>query len=77
MLQLTVICFTYGLMFRSPQGAAAPAPPSAPAGGCPPPPPPGPPPPMESSGAGGEDGSTQRNALFDSINKGFDITKGR
>ncbi|XP_072227309.1 adenylyl cyclase-associated protein 1 [Leuresthes tenuis] len=51
---------------------------AAPAGGCPPPPPPGPPPPpMDLSGSGGgDDGSDTRNALFASINKGSDITKG-
>ncbi|KAM3595630.1 uncharacterized protein V6R79_000317 [Siganus canaliculatus] len=58
--------------------ASASAPPPAPAGGCPPPPPPGPPPPSfdtsESSGGGG--GDANRNALFASLNKGSDITKG-
>uniref|UniRef100_A0A3Q1HP30 Adenylyl cyclase-associated protein n=1 Tax=Anabas testudineus TaxID=64144 RepID=A0A3Q1HP30_ANATE len=55
-------------------------PPSAPAGGCPPPPPPGPPPPpVDLSGpssGGGDSGADNRNALFASINKGADITKG-
>ncbi|KAM4630020.1 adenylyl cyclase-associated protein 1 isoform 2-T2 [Polymixia lowei] len=52
--------------------------PGAPAGGCPPPPPPGPPPPvMDLSGSsGGNSGPDERNALFASINKGGDITKG-
>lgn len=67
-------------MFCQPQGpiaSASAAPPSAPAGGCPPPPPPGPPPPpMDVSGGGGDSGADSRNALFASLNKGADITKG-
>ncbi|XP_018560726.1 LOW QUALITY PROTEIN: adenylyl cyclase-associated protein 1 [Lates calcarifer] len=63
-----------------PIASASAAPPSAPAGGCPPPPPPGPPPPpMDLSGpsGGGDDsGADARNALFASLNKGSDITKG-
>ncbi|XP_035537805.1 adenylyl cyclase-associated protein 1 [Morone saxatilis] len=61
-----------------PIASASAAPPSAPAGGCPPPPPPGPPPPpMDISGSsGGDGGPDERNALFASINKGADITKG-
>lgn len=63
-----------------PMASASAAPPSAPAGGCPPPPPPGPPPPpmdlSGSSGGGGDSGPDERNALFASINKGADITKG-
>ncbi|XP_040908843.1 adenylyl cyclase-associated protein 1 [Toxotes jaculatrix] len=63
-----------------PIASAAAAPPSALAGGCPPPPPPGPPPPpMDLSGPSGGDvssGADNRNALFASINKGSDITKG-
>ncbi|KAE8281807.1 Adenylyl cyclase-associated protein 1 [Larimichthys crocea] len=60
-----------------PVATASAAPPSAPAGG-PPPPPPGPPPPSLdiSSGGSGGGGSDNRNALFASINKGSDITKG-
>uniref|UniRef100_A0A3B3BIJ8 CAP, adenylate cyclase-associated protein 1 (yeast) n=1 Tax=Oryzias melastigma TaxID=30732 RepID=A0A3B3BIJ8_ORYME len=61
-----------------PVASASAAPPRAPpAGGCPPPPPGPPPPPAdlsESSGGGG--GGDSRNALFASINKGADITKG-
>uniref|UniRef100_A0A667ZTV0 Adenylyl cyclase-associated protein n=1 Tax=Myripristis murdjan TaxID=586833 RepID=A0A667ZTV0_9TELE len=51
----------------------------APVGGCPPPPPPGPPPPpmdFSSGGGGDSDAGASRNALFASINKGSDITKG-
>ncbi|KAM7384565.1 hypothetical protein PAMA_011770 [Pampus argenteus] len=61
-----------------PVASASAAAPSAPAGGCPPPPPPGPPPPMEVSApsGGGSSGAGERNALFASINKGSDITKG-
>ncbi|KAM9340319.1 adenylyl cyclase-associated protein 1 isoform 1-T2 [Symphorus nematophorus] len=62
-----------------PVAAASAAAPPPPAGGCPPPPPPGPPPPSMdisgSSGGGGGDADT-RNALFASINKGSNITKG-
>ncbi|XP_028278343.1 adenylyl cyclase-associated protein 1 [Parambassis ranga] len=57
--------------------SASAAPPSAPAGGAPPPPPPGPPPPaLDLSGPGGDSGADNRNALFASINKGSDITRG-
>ncbi|KAM7373454.1 hypothetical protein PAMP_008302 [Pampus punctatissimus] len=61
-----------------PVASASAAAPSAPAGGCPPPPPPGPPPPMEVSApsGGGSSGPGERSALFASINKGSDITKG-
>ncbi|XP_041810608.1 adenylyl cyclase-associated protein 1 [Chelmon rostratus] len=62
-----------------PVASASAAPPPAPAGGCPPPPPPGPPPPpVDLSGPddGGSGGAANRNALFASINKGADITKG-
>lgn len=62
-----------------PVASASAAPPSAPAGGCPPPPPPGPPPPMDlsaPSGGGGDSAADNRNALFASINKGSDITRG-
>uniref|UniRef100_A0A673J5E3 Adenylyl cyclase-associated protein 1-like n=1 Tax=Sinocyclocheilus rhinocerous TaxID=307959 RepID=A0A673J5E3_9TELE len=46
--------------------------------GAPAPPPPGPPPPPMDLGksSGGDSGATNRNALFASINKGADITKG-
>lgn len=77
-----MIIYSYSfLIFYPPQGpvaTASAAPPSAPAGG-PPPPPPGPPPPSLdiSSGGSGGGGSDNRNALFASINKGSDITKGR
>ncbi|CAJ1083166.1 adenylyl cyclase-associated protein 1 [Xyrichtys novacula] len=60
-----------------PMASASAAPPAP--GGCPPPPPPGPPPPpmdISSSGGGGDSGPDCRNALFASINKGSDITKG-
>ncbi|KAK2830622.1 hypothetical protein Q5P01_018553 [Channa striata] len=59
--------------------SASAAAPSAPAGGCPPPPPPGPPPPsvdLSGPSGGGDAGDGNRNALFASINKGSDITKG-
>ncbi|XP_077362735.1 adenylyl cyclase-associated protein 1 isoform X2 [Festucalex cinctus] len=61
--------------------SASAAPASSKPGGCapPPPPPPGPPPPPVdlggSTGHGDSDG-IDRNALFESINKGSDITKG-
>ncbi|XP_049607237.1 adenylyl cyclase-associated protein 1 [Syngnathus scovelli] len=44
----------------------------------PPPPPPGPPPPlsMDSSSGHGDSDPVNRNALFESINRGADITKG-
>uniref|UniRef100_A0A672L9F9 C-CAP/cofactor C-like domain-containing protein n=1 Tax=Sinocyclocheilus grahami TaxID=75366 RepID=A0A672L9F9_SINGR len=47
-------------------------------GGAPAPPPPGPPPPPMDLGksSGGDSGATNHNALFASINKGADITKG-
>ncbi|CAF92650.1 unnamed protein product, partial [Tetraodon nigroviridis] len=57
--------------------ASASAAPPAPAGGCPPPPPPGPPPPMDVGEASDGGAADNRNALFASINKGADITKGR
>uniref|UniRef100_A0A671LHF5 Adenylyl cyclase-associated protein n=1 Tax=Sinocyclocheilus anshuiensis TaxID=1608454 RepID=A0A671LHF5_9TELE len=46
--------------------------------GAPAPPPPGPPPPPMDLGksSGGDSGATNHNALFASINKGADITKG-
>uniref|UniRef100_H3CG60 Adenylyl cyclase-associated protein n=1 Tax=Tetraodon nigroviridis TaxID=99883 RepID=H3CG60_TETNG len=56
--------------------ASASAAPPAPAGGCPPPPPPGPPPPMDVGEASDGGAADNRNALFASINKGADITKG-
>ncbi|XP_029022547.1 adenylyl cyclase-associated protein 1 [Betta splendens] len=59
--------------------SASAAAPSPPAGGCPPPPPPGPPPPpmdVSAPSSGGGDSGEDRNALFASINKGSDITKG-
>uniref|UniRef100_A0A8B9LE60 C-CAP/cofactor C-like domain-containing protein n=1 Tax=Astyanax mexicanus TaxID=7994 RepID=A0A8B9LE60_ASTMX len=59
--------------------ASASGAPSAPSGGAPPPPPPGPPPPpmdLNQSAGGGDTASTNRNALFASLNKGSDITKG-
>nr|XP_019960091.1 PREDICTED: adenylyl cyclase-associated protein 1-like [Paralichthys olivaceus] len=64
-----------------PVASASAAPPSAPAGGCPPPPPPGPPPPPmdlsgSSGGRGGNSGAVNHNALFESINKGSNITSG-
>uniref|UniRef100_UPI0037E7D47D adenylyl cyclase-associated protein 1 n=1 Tax=Semicossyphus pulcher TaxID=241346 RepID=UPI0037E7D47D len=62
-----------------PVASASAGAPSAPAGGCPPPPPPGPPPPpmdLSGSSGGGDSGPDNRNALFASINKGGDITKG-
>ncbi|XP_076610124.1 adenylyl cyclase-associated protein 1 [Chaetodon auriga] len=71
---------TVGLSWNKsgPVASASAAPPCPPAGGCPPPPPPGPPPPADFSGAsdGGDNGAGNRNALFASINKGSDITKG-
>ncbi|TRY83224.1 hypothetical protein DNTS_032503, partial [Danionella cerebrum] len=52
--------------------------PVASGGGAPAPPPPGPPPPPMDfdKSAGGDSGPVSRNALFASINKGADITKG-
>lgn len=51
---------------------------TAPAGGAAPPPPGPPPPPADLDKSGGGDaGSTNRNALFASLNKGADITKGK
>ncbi|XP_044028890.1 adenylyl cyclase-associated protein 1 [Siniperca chuatsi] len=73
---------TTGLTWSTsgPVASASAAPPSARAGGCPPPPPPGPPPPpVDFSGpssGGGDTGADTRNALFASLNKGADITKG-
>ncbi|XP_061737561.1 adenylyl cyclase-associated protein 1-like [Nerophis ophidion] len=58
-----------------PVATTAAAPPSAP-GGIPPPPPPGPPPPPISDTSGENDAALSRNALFESINKGADITRG-
>lgn len=52
---------------------------ASPSGGAPPPPPPGPPPPaadLEKAGSG-DAGSANRNALFASLNKGSDVTKGK
>uniref|UniRef100_A0A1A8CNE0 Adenylyl cyclase-associated protein n=1 Tax=Nothobranchius kadleci TaxID=1051664 RepID=A0A1A8CNE0_NOTKA len=71
---------TTGLTWSSTgvMASASAAPPSAPGGGCPPPPPPGPPPPPQdlSGPTGGDSGASSRNALFASINKGSDITRG-
>lgn len=62
-----------------PQGpvASASGAPAAPSCGAAPPPPGPPPPPadLEKSGSG-DSGPTSRNALFASLNKGADITKG-
>ncbi|XP_030645158.1 adenylyl cyclase-associated protein 1 [Chanos chanos] len=60
-----------------PVASASSAPPSAPGGRAPPPPGP-PPPPMDlgQSSSGGVSGPDGRGALFASINKGADITKG-
>ncbi|XP_062342505.1 adenylyl cyclase-associated protein 1 [Osmerus eperlanus] len=59
-----------------PVASASAAPPRAP-GGAPPPPPPGPPPPpMDFSQTGKDQPAENHNALFASINKGSDITKG-
>lgn len=68
------------LLFFLPQGpiASASGVSAAPRCGAAPPPP-GPPPPsaeLEKSG-GGDAGSVNRNALFASLNKGADITKGK
>ncbi|KAL4629424.1 adenylyl cyclase-associated protein 1 [Arapaima gigas] len=61
-----------------PVASASSVAPARPAGGAPPPPPGPPPPPcdLEQSAAAGDSGATSRNALFASINKGADITKG-
>uniref|UniRef100_A0A671LAR9 Adenylyl cyclase-associated protein 1-like n=1 Tax=Sinocyclocheilus anshuiensis TaxID=1608454 RepID=A0A671LAR9_9TELE len=50
----------------------------APSGGAPAPPPPGPPPPPMNldKSSSGDSGAASHNALFASINKGADITKG-
>uniref|UniRef100_A0A674DYL5 CAP, adenylate cyclase-associated protein 1 (yeast) n=1 Tax=Salmo trutta TaxID=8032 RepID=A0A674DYL5_SALTR len=69
---------TTGLAW-SKSGPVASASAAPPAGGAPPPPPGPPPPPMDfsgSSGGGGDQGPDTRNALFASLNKGADITKG-
>lgn len=68
---------TTGLSW-SKSGPVASAGPAGPAPGGPAPPPPGPPPPPMNFGAssGGDSGPDNRNALFASINKGSDITKG-
>lgn len=60
------------------QGPVASASGGTPRGGAPAPPPPGPPPPPMDLGksSGGDSGATNHNALFASINKGADITKG-
>uniref|UniRef100_A0A8C9VEQ7 Adenylyl cyclase-associated protein n=1 Tax=Scleropages formosus TaxID=113540 RepID=A0A8C9VEQ7_SCLFO len=61
-----------------PVASGSSAAPARSAGGAPPPPP-GPPPPqvdLDQSPAAGDSGATSRNALFASINKGSDITKG-
>ncbi len=60
------------------QGPVASASGGAPSGGAPAPPPPGPPPPPMDLGksSGGDSGPTNRNALFASLNKGADITRG-
>lgn len=59
------------------QGPVASASGAAPRGGAPAPPPPGPPPPMDfDKPSGGDSGPVNRNALFASINKGADITRG-
>uniref|UniRef100_A0A8C1SEA1 Adenylyl cyclase-associated protein n=1 Tax=Cyprinus carpio TaxID=7962 RepID=A0A8C1SEA1_CYPCA len=68
---------TTGLSW-SKTGPVASASGGAPSGGAPAPPPPGPPPPpmdLDKS-SGGDSGATNRNALFASLNKGADITKG-
>ncbi|XP_066531807.1 adenylyl cyclase-associated protein 1 [Hoplias malabaricus] len=70
---------TTGLVWsKSGPVASASGAPSAPSGGAAPPPPPGPPPPPLdlSQSAGGDSGANSRNALFASLNKGADITKG-
>ncbi|XP_041931970.1 adenylyl cyclase-associated protein 1 [Alosa sapidissima] len=58
-----------------PVASAGPAGPAAPGGPAPPPPGP-PPPPMDLSSSSGGNGGPPMNALFASINKGADITKG-
>ncbi|KAK2836512.1 hypothetical protein Q7C36_014381 [Tachysurus vachellii] len=68
---------TTGLVW-SKSGPVASASSAAPSGGAAPPPPPGPPPPaadLDKAG-GGDSGPATRNALFASLNKGADITKG-
>ncbi|XP_019738788.1 adenylyl cyclase-associated protein 1 isoform X1 [Hippocampus comes] len=63
-----------------PVASASAAPPSKPCGGAPPPPPPpGPPPPPADIGGSSEHGDSDalnRNALFEAINRGADITRG-
>ncbi|XP_056596999.1 adenylyl cyclase-associated protein 1 [Triplophysa dalaica] len=67
---------TTGLSW-SKTGPVASASGAAPKGGAPAPPPPGPPPPpMVDKVPGGDSGPVTHNALFASINKGADITKG-
>ncbi|GAA6110724.1 adenylyl cyclase-associated protein 1 [Tachysurus ichikawai] len=68
---------TTGLVW-SKSGPVASASSAAPSGGAAPPPPPGPPPPaaeLDKAGSG-DSGPATRNALFASLNKGADITKG-
>ncbi|KAI4871827.1 hypothetical protein NFI96_016384 [Prochilodus magdalenae] len=70
---------TTGLVWsKSGPVASASGAPSAPSGGAAPPPPPGPPPPPAdlNQSAGGDSAATSRSALFASLNKGADITKG-
>uniref|UniRef100_A0A8C9SP37 Adenylyl cyclase-associated protein n=1 Tax=Scleropages formosus TaxID=113540 RepID=A0A8C9SP37_SCLFO len=77
----TGLCWILSAPISPPQGPVASGSSAAPArsaGGAPPPPP-GPPPPqvdLDQSPAAGDSGATSRNALFASINKGSDITKG-
>ncbi|XP_065147096.1 adenylyl cyclase-associated protein 1 [Paramisgurnus dabryanus] len=66
---------TTGLSW-SKTGPVASASGAAPRGGAPAPPPPGPPPPPMDVSSGGNSGGPGHNALFASINKGADITKG-
>ncbi|XP_051520364.1 adenylyl cyclase-associated protein 1-like [Myxocyprinus asiaticus] len=68
---------TTGLSW-SKTGPVASASGAAPSGGAPAPPPPGPPPPPMDfdKSSDGDSGAVSRNALFASINKGADITKG-
>ncbi|MCI4392096.1 hypothetical protein PGIGA_G00142060 [Pangasianodon gigas] len=69
---------TTGLVWSKSGPVASASGASAPSGGAAPPPPPGPPPPpadLDKAG-GGDTSSTSRSALFASLNKGADITKG-
>lgn len=69
------------LPVQGPVASASAAPPSKPSGGAPPPPPPpGPPPPpadLSGSSEHGDSDTLNRSALFDDINRGANVTRGK